>query len=35
MQCLYGQFWGLEGMNDNCGKTMPTGMMDIGFTVFH
>jgi hypothetical protein len=35
IHCLYGQFWGLEGMNNNFGKTVHTGVMDIGFTVFH
>jgi hypothetical protein len=35
MDCLRGRFWGMEEMNINCGKKIHTGMVDIGFTVFH
>jgi len=35
MHCLCGRFWGTEEMNGNCGKKIRTGMVDIGFTIFH
>jgi peptide methionine sulfoxide reductase MsrA len=35
MHCICGCFWGMEEMNGNYGKKIHTGMVDIGFTVFH
>ena len=35
IHCLCGRFWGMEVTNGNCGKKIHTGMVNIGFTVFH